>query len=79
MIMNALRELALGCLVIGYSSLISQSPSVVGEQGADGLSMMYTPDGLGKDVGDVQNFELGTRLSMIVLRYRIGDNNFVDS
>lgn len=79
MIINALKKLALGCFVIGYSSLISRSSSVVGEQGADGLSMVYTSYGLGKDVGDIEDFELGARLSMIVLRHRVGNNDLVNS
>lgn len=41
--------------------------SVVRKQSADGLSMMHTPYSLGKDMGHVQDLELGTRLSVVVL------------
>lgn len=39
----------------------------MGKQGADGLSMVYTPYGLGEDIRHVQDLELGTRLSVVVL------------
>lgn len=52
--------------------------SVVREQGADGLAVVYTSDRLSKDVGNIQNLELGTCLPVLMLRYGVGDNHFVN-
>lgn len=40
--------------------------------------MVHTTNGLGEDVRDVQDFELGARLPVLMLWYGVGDNHLVD-
>lgn len=52
--------------------------SVMREKGADGFAMVHTTNRLAEDVGDIQNLKLGASLSVLMLRYGVGDNHFVN-
>lgn len=56
----------------------AMAQSVVLEKYADGLSVVHTADGLGKDGGDVENLELGALAAVLLLRDRVGDDDLVN-
>ena len=60
----------------------SQEPSrtslIVLEEHTDALTVMNTADGLGEDVANLQDLQLGALLEVLFLGYGVGGDDFVN-